>query len=380
MARRLRAAGAILILASCTGAGTAGEDLRVALDTARTGAGAVVLLTGLSSAERATLRGVGAERAARLLRVNVAGRDSTPVAGTWRVSDSAFEFRPAFALDRGRRYDVRVDPSQLSPPRGGPAFVSAVMLPAGDTTPATRVVQVFPSSDSVPANLLRMYVQFSAPMSREGALDHVRLLDEDGREVPAAFLPLEADFWNEDRTRYTLFLDPGRVKRGILPNEQMGRAILAGRRYALVIDARWRDAQGRPLVAPHRHAMIGAPPDEKPVALADWRLSAPRAGSRDTLAVTFGAPLDQGLLRRAMGVEDARGHALRGEIAIAPGERAWRFVPGEPWRAGQHRLVVLAILEDPSGNRIGRAFEVDRFERVDSIARPDRHTLPFTVR
>ncbi len=31
------------------------------------------------------------------------------------------------------------------------------------------------------------------------------------------------DLWNEDRTRFTVLYDPGRVKRGILPNEEMGR-------------------------------------------------------------------------------------------------------------------------------------------------------------
>ena len=67
-----------------------------------------------------------------------------------------------------------------------------------------------------------------SPMSRQAGVDFVRLLDDNGREVRNAFLPLEADFWNPAHTRYTLFLDPGRVKRGILPNEQMGRALRSG--------------------------------------------------------------------------------------------------------------------------------------------------------
>ena len=86
------------------------------------------------------------------------------------------------------------------------------------------------------------------------------------------------------------------------------------------------------------------------------------------------------LLRRAVGVEDPRGRALSGRVTIPAGERSWRFTPDDPWRAGAHRLVVLAILEDPSGNRIGRAFEIDMFERADSTARVERHQLAFTVR
>ena len=72
-------------------------------------------------------------------------------------------------------------------------------------------------------------------------------LDDRGQEVVDAFLPLDADFWNDDRTRYTVFFDPGRVKRGILPNKQMGRALAAGKRYTLLVKREWRDGHGLPL-------------------------------------------------------------------------------------------------------------------------------------
>lgn len=65
---------------------------------------------------------------------------------------------------------------------------------------------------------------------------------------------------------------------------------------------------------------------------------------------------------------------------MSDGEREWRFVPREPWRAGDYHLVVLSILEDVAGNRVGRAFEVDMFDRVDSTVVPERTTRPFTVR
>jgi hypothetical protein len=58
----------------------------------------------------------------------------------------------------------------------------------------------------------------------KGGIGFVRLLDEAGDEVRDPFLPLDAEFWNRDRTRFTVFFDPGRQKRGILPNEEMGRS------------------------------------------------------------------------------------------------------------------------------------------------------------
>jgi hypothetical protein len=354
--------------------------LFVALDTARGADSAALVLNGLIPGEVAALMAARLTPASfgQLISVRVAGGDSTPVAGRWTVSDTAVEFRPLYPFDRGRAYAVRIDPARLIPPRAGAILDTVVSLPARDRTPVTEVTRILPTGDSLPENLLRLYVEFSAPMSREGGLEHVRLLDDRGREVAAAFLPLEADFWNADRTRYTLFLDPGRVKRGILPNEQMGRAIVAGRRYSIVVDATWRDGEGRPLRGAFRRDFVVARAIETPLSTAAWRISPPVAGTREPLVVTFDRALDHGLLRRALGVSTARGQSVAGESVVEAGETVWRFTPRDAWRAGAYRLIALAILEDPSGNRIGRAFEVDRFDRVDS-ARVEQHQLPFEV-
>ena len=57
-----------------------------------------------------------------------------------------------------------------------------------------------------------MYFEFSASMSRTSGLEFMKLLGEQGREIKAAFLPLDADSWNHEHTGYTAFLDRGRVK------------------------------------------------------------------------------------------------------------------------------------------------------------------------
>ena len=75
--------------------------------------------------------------------------------------------------------------------------------------------------------------------------------------MPDTFLNLDVEFWSADYRRYTVFLDPGRVKRGILPNEIFGRALVAGRRYTISVDAAWRDANGKPLEAPFTHVLHG---------------------------------------------------------------------------------------------------------------------------
>ena len=347
----------------------------------------VIDVTGLSSRQLDTLAQSvpTAEQWTRLLRVTVkaAGNgaaDMPPVAGTYAVAGKAIRFTPMFPLDAGREYTVAFDPSQLpGAAANGPAAVTAVIsLPAETKVPSTVVDRVYPSVEVIPQNQLRMYIQFSAPMGNRSGLDYIRLIDESGKEVVDPFLPLEAEFFNGDHTRYTVFFDPGRVKRGILPNQQMGRALEPGRRYTLVVSQEWRDGRGVPLKSEFRRQFLVGPADERPLATTNWRIEPPAAGSASPLTVTFPEPLDHGLLMRAVGVS-RDGVSLDGDVRIENGETRWTFTPREPWQAGEHQLVVLSFLEDLAGNRIGRAFEVDNFERVDKNAEPERHQLPFQV-
>ena len=348
----------------------------------------VIDVTGLSDRQLQTLARstLPAEQWVRLLRVTVKGdgdgtTDMPPVAGAYAIAGKAIRFTPMFPLDAGREYAVVFDPSQLPGAiSNGPAgtLTAVVSRPAVVKVPSTVVDRVYPSADTIPENQLRMYIQFSAPMSHRSGLDYIRLLDDRGKTVVDPFLPLDAEFWNADHTRFTVFFDPGRVKRGILPNQQMGRALTPGRRYTLVVSQDWRDAQGVPLKSEFTRAFLVGPADERPLDTASWRIDAPPAGSSSPLTVTFPEPLDHGLLMRAVGVARAS-EPLEGDVRIENGETRWLFTPRDPWQAGEHQLVVLSFLEDLAGNRIGRAFEVDDFERVDKTAEPERHLVPFWV-
>jgi hypothetical protein len=343
-----------------------------------------VRVTGLSSDELSSLRTRPADAGEwpPLLSVRVSGADADapPVAGRYLVVSDAVEFTPLFAFDPGRRYDVTFDPSKLPSPRAAKVVRESVGLPAIARTPSTRIVRMLPTADVLPENLLRVYLEFSAPMSRENGRDFIKLLDEHRREVPNAFLALDIEFWSPDYLRYSVFFDPGRVKRGILPNDEFGRALRAGHKFTLAVDPQWRDANGQPLAAPFERTFTVGPPDLSPMRLADWQLRAPAAGTRDPLVVMFPKPLDHGLLQRAIGVTGPGGAVVRGNIGVGESERTWTFAPSDAWRAGVYTLVTLSTLEDPEGNRIGRPFDIDTFERIDRSSEPERFTVPFTVK
>ena len=84
----------------------------------------------------------------------------------------------------------------------------------------------------------------------------------------------------------------------------------------------------------------------------------------EPLKIQFAHPLDHALLGRTITVE-AAGKPVAGDVTIGKDERSWEFRPDQPWTTAKNELVIDTTLEDTAGNRIGRPFEVDRFDQVD---------------
>src|SRR5260370_21271035 len=108
-------------------------------------------------------------------------------------------------------------------------------------------------------------------------------------------------------------------------------------------------------------------------------MTAPVARTTDALAVDFLESLDYALLERLLQVIGPSG-AVVGTASIEDQETRWRFTPGEPWKPGNYRLQIDTSLEDLAGNRVGRAFDVDTFDRVSKQLTRQTVSLPFRVR
>ena len=59
-------------------------------------------------------------------------------------------------------------------------MTAVVRLPAVATEPTTVVTALHPSAEVVPENLLRVYIEFSAPMGNGAGLDFVKLVELSG--------------------------------------------------------------------------------------------------------------------------------------------------------------------------------------------------------
>jgi hypothetical protein len=302
-----------------------------------------------------------------------AGRGDVPaIIGSYAVERGTLVFHPRFPFAPGVEYRAVF---QL------PGVASVEKLfpgPPRETTPAARVEQIYPTANVLPSNQLRIYIYFSAPMSRGEAGAHVRMLEETGKVLPGVFLPGE-ELWDPDFRRLTLTFDPGRIKRGLTSNEAMGPPIVEGKRYTLVIDRDWPDARGVRMVAEFRKPIRGGPAQRTPPDPAQWKVTPPKAGATDAVTVLFPVPMNYPLLQRMIHVSD-QGKSVAGKVSVDREETEWRLTPQGPWKPGEYQLVVDTELEDLAGNSIGQPFDIDTFNHVTERIAKRSVSLPFVVR
>ncbi len=245
-----------------------------------------------------------------------------------------------------------------------PSFAAAAMAVVLSATsaaqPAQHVVLVQPSAAEVPANLLRISIEFAAPV--EGTvLPGLALLYADGKLVQEPFL--QQELWSPNGKILTVMMHPGRVKTGLTAREARGPILAAGDNVVLVLE-------GRPI-----QRWIVGPADENGPAPSAWRLSPVSVGSKQALVVALDRPID-GRDADYLAIADSRNRRVDGRAQLKDGERVWTFTPRQPWRTGEYKLVARGTLEDPAGNRLGGHFETAIDTPLES---PVDAVIAFTV-
>lgn len=303
------------------------------------------------------------------VEVFTAGGGETPVLGRLARVGNRVRWRPLFPLIAGQPYRARAELP------GDALELEFEIEPEAREAP--RVISIEPAADTVPANLLRVYVQFSEPM-REGRMARqVRVL-ADGEPLDGALVPAERELWSPSRDRLTLLFDPGRTKQGVGPNLQVGAPLQPGTELEVRVEPGWRSEGGGELLEPASRRWRVGPADRERPDPGHWTLEPPD-GPTAPLRLTFPEPLDSALLARTLTVHTAAGEPVEGSVRVTGGGTRWGFTPVRAWARGDHRLVVAPELEDLAGNRPGRLFDerlvVDRVGGADAAP----VVLPFRV-
>ena len=289
----------------------------------------------------------------------IAPKAMQSMAGSFEFDQGAVCFVPRFPFLQGLSYSLIVrqvsgdcDPDSME------AWAIHRPLPE---CPLTAVVEgIYPSALSLPVNQLKLYIHFSHPMSEgwSNRAVYIRRADND-EPLEEVFLAMEPELWDRERRRLTLLLDPGRIKRGLIPNNELGYPLTEGVPVIVTVDSRFRDAGGRQLrVSVERYYDVG-PPLRLRIDTDSWHYHWPRIGSTGPLIVEFDRPLDRALLEHSLWVNTSSGSAIAGQSYVDVGEESWRFEPHSPWGEGLYTLVVDHRLEDLAGNSLNRVFDRD---------------------
>jgi len=305
--------------------------------------------------------------------------------GFYEISQKGIVFTPGFPLTEGRFYysifNLPLFYSILNQNIPDPKLLKIIekthFVAFNDVLPNTKVVEIFPTSDTLPMNQLKFYVHFSSPMKSGDAYKHVHLINEQGFEEDASILEIPQELWNRDRTRLTLLLDPGRIKRDLAPNLQMGAPLKQSEKYTLQIDSLWKDKNGKYLTSVFSKEFFVVSADRSSPDPNNWKIIIPASNARDKLQIHFSEPMDHALLQRMIKIIDKENITILGEISIIDEERKWYFTPDHNWNKGDYFIIVDVNLEDLAGNNLRRVFDVDNLK--DSIGSKKYYHIPFTI-
>lgn len=299
-----------------------------------------------------------------------------PLLGTNSVTETELRFASRFPLSPSVQYRVELAPNLLegSPNESAVVFFSRPKK----RMQAATVFAVYPSADVLPENLLKFYIHFSAPMSRGEAYERIHLM-HDGAEVESPFLELGEELWDSYQKRFTLFVHPGRIKRGLKPREDSGTPMSEGKEYTLRIDAEWLGADRQPLVSSFakKFRVVGA--DAKQPDPKQWKIGVPKANSKQPVTLTFDEPLDHAMLNRVVSVRDASNALLVGSFTITAHESVWSFEPDQTWKPGDYSIALATNLEDLVGNSLARPFETKELDVESNLKIASEIAIGFVI-
>jgi hypothetical protein len=293
-----------------------------------------------------------------VVRTEIPIDDGIPdVFGRYSVFEDGVRFTPHFPFERGVSYRASFDPRPLGRPELPDALTIEFSLPREQSALPAAVKHIFPSSDCLPENLLRFCVCFSDSMQRGRVETEISLLGPDGEPAPDVLYRAPVELWDRSMRNLTVLLDPGRLKRAVGPNRELGPPLKTGQVYTLAMGAGMTDLSGGQLTETVYKRFRVTDAVREPIALEQWNVVPPETNSRQPLVLMFPRPLDWALLSQSITVASTCEQSIDGQVEIDRCERRWSFTPASSWVAGSYHVRVASSLEDVCGNSVMAAFD-----------------------
>lgn len=297
----------------------------------------------------------------------------TPVFGKLSSTGNQYTFTPVVPFTEQQTYEIRV---------GGKPLVEFLVPSRQRIGTIPELTHIFPSTDTVPENLLKMHFHFSTPMQEVGrALDFITVTEDSSGTVVDVFLEMETELWNKAHDQLTLWLDPGRIKTDLIPNREKGLPLTEGKSYTIKIDSRWKAANGNPLGSGYTKRLQVIARDSQRPSVKDWQLQVPKKNTRHALQIGFNGALDAELAQEAISVTYAAGGIVEGTYKLLENESVLAFAPDANWSAGSYQILVEGHLEDLAGNNLDRLFDTDvtQVQKGQANDTTARYTRNFSI-
>ncbi len=270
----------------------------------------------------------------------------TSVLGEFKMYDAEVVFEPLVPFTRGLRYQVLLDGAPLA----------EIEIPKGEFA-RPELLSIYPTQDTLPENLLKMYFHFSQAMVEGRSLPNIALVMNGRDTMKGTFLDLKPELWNADGTVLTLWLDPGRIKRDLIPNKTLGAPLHAQQKYTLHVTDSWNSRNDLPLIKGYAKTFVATSRDNNSPDLTQWTIIAPLSETKQPLEIQFHESLDYYLLNEGLKVADSTGGFVTGSGQISNEEKTFKFYPDNPWDRGDYTLQIESRLEDLAGNNLNRPFD-----------------------
>ena len=297
-----------------------------------------------------------------------AAMDTVGILGDYKLTPE-IQFIPVIPFTRGLRYEVFYESEKIG----------IFNIPLAAEADRPQVLAFYPSSDTLPENLLKIYLQFSHPMREAQAEKYIQLIKNGKDTVRDVFLYLQPELWNNENTVLTILLDPGRIKRDLQPNLRLGSPLTEKATYQLIISKQWPDKPGRILQKDFTHHFWVGPRDSLSPVVENWPLQLPKAMSRSALQINFKEPLDHFLITDCLQIINNKGVRVKGTLITSDNDTQVNFIPDNAWQEMEFRVEIEPRLEDLAGNNLNRLFDRDITQTQKSIPKKS-YRIPFKIK
>ncbi len=296
------------------------------------------------------------------------------IQGTYSLNGNALSFSPIYPFDLGITYTVKYRSSLATED----FLIQSFIIGENQIVTSPEVLNIYPTGEFLPENLLRFYIYFNNPMEKGYANTFIQLTNAKGDVDSNAFMEFKDELWSANGKRLTLLFDPGRIKQGVSTHSELGPPLLEGNNYKLTISASWQDVYGQKLSENTIKKIEAVHAYRDKINHNDWTILEPEANSKLPLEIHFDRMMDHALIRSMIRISKKDETSVCGFWDFSDHEHSAYFIPEENWVTGDYIITIDRNLEDITGNNLHGL--MDTFGKEKTQKSISDLKIPFNIR